>query len=734
MNECPKCGSKEVSGLYEGFWVELDEDGEIVGDWGEYDGCSDVGPKRHCRGCGHEWSADGEEQPAKPKGREMIKWKIESSDKAKELTLELPKGVTLDEEGKHISQWILGEGSITPEPADSKNVIMSLKSYAKTRKTLPPEEEMSFSEMSSSVASAFRSVHPRSWVIEVYKGHLIVDVEESGFFSLGYKKEGGSFVFDDSPTWTKVEPKSTWIEAKSRREAEKSKTEPQEEVSATVDDPVSEETQPQPAKSKEATETEEVKSMDNEAGKSAITQEQLEAAIKSASEVAAKEAVKAFAEENKVVKAKVESEGAPNIAVIGTEIAKFDHVSIPDMAYMIQIMGKCHKKDPDASAAPSNNLRRALALRLESSEGRDNLEARAHMKSIGMPTKANEVMQSDLASFGDEWVGTSYDANLWHRIRQDTPIIGRIPTVTIPGGAESITIPFTSASPTFYLVAGAADQAANPGRTDDTVTTSKLTTGQRVLSTKKVGAGVNWQGELQEDSFVNFVTELRTDLEQEMAEVIEHIVIDGDTATGATTNINDIAGTPGGTEAFLALDGLRKLALVTNTANAISGGTISSETFTDILELMGLAGRNANDQSQVVFIQDQPTSWVTRRLTDVKTRDVNTQATIENGRLTNIWGYDVVTSANMHRANTDSTYGLKANSAGKVDLDTAANNTTGAILAVRLDQWRIGYKRRPTFEVQRKPRSDTWEITVLFRIGMNYRDTEASAIGYNLTL
>ncbi len=396
--------------------------------------------------------------------------------------------VELDEEGKHISQWILGEGSITPEPADSKNVIMSLKSYAKTRKTLPPEEEMSFSEMSSSVASAFRSVHPRSWVIEVYKGHLIVDVEESGFFSLGYKKEGGSFVFDDSPTWTKVEPKSTWIEAKSRREAEKSKTEPQEEVSATVDDPVSEETQPQPAKSKEATETEEVKSMDNEAGKSAITQEQLEAAIKSASEVAAKEAVKAFAEENKVVKAKVESEGAPNIAVIGTEIAKFDHVSIPDMAYMIQIMGKCHKKDPDASAAPSNNLRRALALRLESSEGRDNLEARAHMKSIGMPTKANEVMQSDLASFGDEWVGTSYDANLWHRIRQDTPIIGRIPTVTIPGGAESITIPFTSASPTFYLVAGAADQAANPGRTDDTVTTSKLTTGQRVLSTKKVGA------------------------------------------------------------------------------------------------------------------------------------------------------------------------------------------------------------------------------------------------------
>ena len=72
--------------------------------------------------------------------------------------------------------------------------------------------------------------------------------------------------------------------------------------------------------------------------------------------------------------------------------------------------------------------------------------------------------------------------------------------------------------------------------------------------------------------------------------------------------------------------------------------------------------------------------------------------TIENGQLTSIWGRDVITTANMHRANQDATYGLKANSAGKIDLDTAANNTNGAILAVRFDQWRLGWKRRMTIE------------------------------------
>ena len=72
--------------------------------------------------------------------------------------------------------------------------------------------------------------------------------------------------------------------------------------------------------------------------------------------------------------------------------------------------------------------------------------------------------------------------------------------------------------------------------------------------------------------------------------------------------------------------------------------------------------------------------------------------------------------------------------AGKVDVDTAANNTTGSLLAVRFDQWMLGYKRRMTFETTRYANSDTNEITAMMRVGLINRDTDASAISYNLTV
>jgi len=149
---------------------------------------------------------------------------------------------------------------------------------------------------------------------------------------------------------------------------------------------------------------------------------------------------------------------------------------------------------------------------------------------------------------------------------------------------------------------------------------------------------------------------------------------------------------------------------------------------------MGMAGKNAADRMAVSFITDMHTNWASLVLAELKTTDVNSQATVENGQLTRIWGREVITSANMHRANQDATYGLKANTSGKIDLDTASNNTTGSILAVRWDQWRFGYKRMMNFEIQREPLSDSTLIVVNMRVGMINRDNEAAAISYNVTL
>jgi hypothetical protein len=415
-------------------------------------------------------------------------------------------------------------------------------------------------------------------------------------------------------------------------------------------------------------------------------------------------------------------------------IWRYDDMDAADLAVAAGVLSAA--KLANKGDGVSEDMLRALAIRVADQHGEDAdyRQSVQAMKMAGMPLKADELNQSTLSSYGDEWIGVTYSSQLWDKIRLATPIVSRVPTVTVPQGSESVVIPLQSTSPSFYKVAQASDQAANPGRITPTFTTSKLATANQTLTVSKLGAAVNWTRELDEDSVIPWAQELRRDLTAEAAEVLEHIVIDGDTDTSATTNINDIGGTPGGTEAFLLFNGFRKLALVTNTANSRSGGTLAVEDYLDTVKLMGLGGRNAVDKRGVEFIVDMHTHWKSMELTEIKTRDVFVAPTIENGMLTNIYGYNVVASPNMHRANQDATYGLKANTAGKVDLDTAANNTTGSILAVRYDQWRFGYKRRMTFEIDRDPIADASTIVVHMRVGMINRDNEATAISYNLTV
>jgi hypothetical protein len=416
------------------------------------------------------------------------------------------------------------------------------------------------------------------------------------------------------------------------------------------------------------------------------------------------------------------------------DFSRFDDVEIADLAVIAGITGAA--KMAGKGPGPSEELRRALAIRIQDSEeGKTGYgAAKSAMKMAGIPIKADELNRSTLSSYGDEWISVAYSSQLWDKIRLGTPIVSKLPTVVVPQGAESVIMPIQTASPTFYTVAQTTDQAANPGRVTPKQLTSRKGTGQVQLTVNKLGAAVNYTGELEEDSLIPWAAELRRDLTEEAAEVLEHIVIDGDTATGATTNINHIGGTPTGNEAFLLLNGFRKLALVTNTANSRDAGVLDIMDFLETIKLMGLAGRNAQDKSKVGFILDMWTNWKVLELAEVKTRDVFVAPTVENGVLTNVFGYDVMGSANMHRANQDTTYGYKANTAGKVNLTTASANTTGAILAVRWDQWRFGMKRRMTFEIDRDPLSDSTLIVCMMRVGLLARDNEAAAISYNVTL
>jgi hypothetical protein len=215
---------------------------------------------------------------------------------------------------------------------------------------------------------------------------------------------------------------------------------------------------------------------------------------------------------------------------------------------------------------------------------------------------------------------------------------------------------------------------------------------------------------------------------------LEHAVIDGDTQT-SNVNINTAGGTvPVSTgtnrDLYLMFDGFRKLAIITNAANSRAGGALDEDDYLETMWLMGTAGLSGSDLAQSVFIVDPNVYKASLKLSSLKTKDVWSNATLEKGVLTSLWGYGLMASWFMHYKSTV----RKANSAGEVDQDVVANNAYGSILGVRKDQWKFAYKRQMTIETTRLAAADAYEIVAWARVGLGYRDTEASAITYGITV
>lgn len=427
--------------------------------------------------------------------------------------------------------------------------------------------------------------------------------------------------------------------------------------------------------------------------------------------------------------------------------ANYDHLAPAEHALMIGILdgAKATGKGQRFTGDRRLNAIKALMAKMESEKADEpSHEGLKALRRRGYTLKSNEIQQSTVDAIGDDWVGVAYGTAIWNKIRQATPVVGKLPAIEVPQGYESITIPLESTDPTFYKVAQAASLPTTEatGWPNATVTDSRAATDQASLTVAKMGARVLWTGELEEDSIIPWVPQLRAQLEKAAAEQMEYAIIDGDTATTASTNINDIAGTPASTDLFLMTNGFRCLAIRLNSgANCRAGGTLSVEDYLETLKLMGTAGGNAVDFNAVDFIIDPWVHWKTLELAEIKTRDSYAAPTLERGVLANIWGHAVHVSHFMCYAGvslgtvTTAAYKLKSQTAdGKVDQDTEGDNVSGTLLAVRWDQWRLGWKRRMTIETTRIARADTTEIVAMLRWGLIYRDSEASAATYGISV
>lgn len=354
-------------------------------------------------------------------------------------------------------------------------------------------------------------------------------------------------------------------------------------------------------------------------------------------------------------------------------------------------------------------------------------EDNAAVKSA-IPFRADEIDATNISGQGQDWVGVYYPSMLWEKARDQRELLGQFEQrgmfmQEIPQGMGSVKIPTEGADPVAYSSPEANDLDAT-NRVEVTANVGFIGTGSVTMTPGQVKIAAAFTDEQNEDSVIGMLPQTTNQMNIKALEEIENLLINGDTETDASTNINLIDGTPGtgiNRPSYLAVNGLRKYPLVTNTDYAASAaGGLSIETYRLIQALMSNKVRQR--KGNLLYIIDGDTENASLAISEIATEDVRrTAATIQSGRLLNIYGVDVYVSGFLNLANT----------AGKISA-TPGNNTTGSVLLAYAPYWAFGWKREISVKTQEDILSGATYVVASMRFGLVARGADSAAIYYNV--
>jgi hypothetical protein len=408
---------------------------------------------------------------------------------------------------------------------------------------------------------------------------------------------------------------------------------------------------------------------------------------------------------------------------------KYHDMSPVDMSYMhdwrsgMARHGKTSAPDTKFTRELLDKTQKALAY--DSTRSALNLNHQDANRILAI--KDNELDNTASAGQILEWIPTLWTSELWRRVRLDNEVASQFRVIEMPSNVYEL--PIESTDPTVYLVPETTNEAqltlassANP--TPDSVVAS----GKVTLTAKKLGLRVGFSSEAEEDSIIPFIPQLREQGIRALANAVDNVLLNGDTVTTASTNINDIAGTPAATDKFLIFNGILKNALVTTAGMSLDMGN-SKPTLASIRLLrskmqsaLNVYGLRPDDL--VMFVD--PYTWFTMLSIDEINSWLNNgrNATVNNGMLPNIDGIPVFPSQEM---------GL-ANSAGKIDLDTLSNNAYGRIAMAAKMGWTIGYRRQVQTNVDYLSYYDSYQFTANLRLAFINKDGYASSAAFEINV
>ncbi len=289
------------------------------------------------------------------------------------------------------------------------------------------------------------------------------------------------------------------------------------------------------------------------------------------------------------------------------------------------------------------------------------------------------AVDSTTAGTGDELVSTQEAAALWMDVNLETMIAPLFSRVEMP--TNPFEVPLQLGDVNWY-----------PGTENLATTSTALSTAKQTLTAYELVGQVPWSLTLDEDAIIAMAAEVRSALVRNAAEVIDDVLLNGDTTSA--NNINADGATISKTDAgkghwLLGFDGLMHLPLVDNTGQANDhNAAVSDDMFNEIRVKLGRYGVRP---SELTYIMDVNTYIRSLSVANFRTLDkLGPNATMLRGQLGAVEGIPIIVSEQMKLADTD----------GKVT-DAGNGTNTGRLLLANRSQWRVGFRRELAIETDR---------------------------------
>ena len=232
------------------------------------------------------------------------------------------------------------------------------------------------------------------------------------------------------------------------------------------------------------------------------------------------------------------------------------------------------------------------------------------------------AMDSTTAGSGDELVDTQEARALWEDVNLETAVAPLFNTIQMP--SNPFQIPLQLGDVDWY-----------PGTENTAAESTALATARQTLTAYELVAEVPWSYDLDEDAVIAMMEELRRGLLRNAREVIDDVILNGDTT--ALNNINADGSSVRTSDAgkahwLLGFDGLLHLPLVDNTSQANNhNAAVTDDMFNEVRAKLGKYGVRP---SEAVYVTDVNTFIRALGVGNFRTLDkFGPQATLLTGQL-----------------------------------------------------------------------------------------------------